>query len=438
MNLLNVLLVIVCALSITWLVPISPSLALSSKELQALWKAAVTKHQQSDFEGAIKLYLRISKEQPLLTQAYTNAAALLIHEGNEEQAIVLLQEALKHNPTDYMANLNLAIILSESADHSILDHALKCAKQATISRPSSQAAFHVLGNIYQSQGIPHLAESALRTATNIKIETRSVLLPRVFPEKNSGLVKFAEEITSNKSGIGKRRSPSKEDSPPKSVVTRQKDYHIVSIHPLIVHIPSFFSEKEADAIVDTARHSILKKSETYANNARGVLRSSETAWIRGEHSTSALRRLLPFLRYFGRNGTLDETGVSVEPLQAVHYSVGGFYHAHHDSTPWHPRDVTALYYLSEINGGKTIFPNICELSRQTEEMCLFRSVEELDRIDVDQVCNDIEPPALVHKGDAILFFNTLPDGEPDPHSAHVACPVTQGEKWLANHWITGI
>jgi prolyl 4-hydroxylase len=39
------------------------------------------------------------------------------------------------------------------------------------------------------------------------------------------------------------------------------------------------------------------------------------------------------------------------------------------------------------------------------------------------------------KGNAILFYNILEDGNVDDLALHAALPVGQGEKWLANVWI---
>ena len=38
-------------------------------------------------------------------------------------------------------------------------------------------------------------------------------------------------------------------------------------------------------------------------------------------------------------------------------------------------------------------------------------------------------------GDAILFYNVRPDGQPDPDSAHAGLPPTTGRKWLLSQWI---
>jgi prolyl 4-hydroxylase len=39
------------------------------------------------------------------------------------------------------------------------------------------------------------------------------------------------------------------------------------------------------------------------------------------------------------------------------------------------------------------------------------------------------------KGNAVLFYNLLEDGNGDDLSLHAAQPVFKGEKWLANFWV---
>lgn len=40
------------------------------------------------------------------------------------------------------------------------------------------------------------------------------------------------------------------------------------------------------------------------------------------------------------------------------------------------------------------------------------------------------------KGKAVLFYSLLPDGNYDDLSIHASLPVTKGEKWLANLWVS--
>jgi prolyl 4-hydroxylase len=96
-----------------------------------------------------------------------------------------------------------------------------------------------------------------------------------------------------------------------------------------------------------------------------------------------------------------------EPLTVLRYAPGQQYRLHHDCLPGeaNQRVVTAIVYLNDdYDGGATEFPAI-----NTE----FRG----------------------RTGDAILFANTLADGQVDERSRHAGLPVTRGEKWICTRWI---
>jgi hypothetical protein len=59
------------------------------------------------------------------------------------------------------------------------------------------------------------------------------------------------------------------------------------------------------------------------------------------------------------------------------------------------------------------------------------------RLTRDDVCATCLLHVQLHpgKGSAVLFYDLLQDGNVDDLSLHVALPITQGEKWLANVWI---
>ena len=40
------------------------------------------------------------------------------------------------------------------------------------------------------------------------------------------------------------------------------------------------------------------------------------------------------------------------------------------------------------------------------------------------------------KGDAVLWYNYDVSGRLEPRAVHCAMPVTKGEKWIANFWIS--
>ena len=39
------------------------------------------------------------------------------------------------------------------------------------------------------------------------------------------------------------------------------------------------------------------------------------------------------------------------------------------------------------------------------------------------------------RGNALLFYSLLPNGESDPSSLHGSCPTTKGDKYSATKWV---
>ena len=144
-------------------------------------------------------------------------------------------------------------------------------------------------------------------------------------------------------------------------------------------------------------------------------RTSSNAWISREENIffdSLYRRAADLLR-------LDEAILhntkNVEDIQVVHYINGQKYDSHHDwGVAGYPesRFLTLLMYLTDrpspTAGGETSFPK-----------------------GADGLGFKVTPK----KGDAVLFYNLLPDGNGDDLALHAALPATEGEKWLANFWV---
>ena len=105
------------------------------------------------------------------------------------------------------------------------------------------------------------------------------------------------------------------------------------------------------------------------------------------------------------SGTPSENG---EPLQLLRYRAGAEYKPHLDALPpgsGNQRILTVIVYLTQdYEGGETVFPR-SGLS--------FRG----------------------GIGDALMFANVLPDGQPDPLSVHAGLPVATGVKTIATRWI---
>jgi prolyl 4-hydroxylase len=105
-----------------------------------------------------------------------------------------------------------------------------------------------------------------------------------------------------------------------------------------------------------------------------------------------------------------------EGLQVLNYQIGQQYLPHFDFfDPAHKGSATVL-----ACGGQRVATCIMYLS----------SVAEGGETHFPEVGQKISPV----KGDAILFYNVLPDGEVDRQSLHASLPVIAGEKWVATKW----
>ena len=155
------------------------------------------------------------------------------------------------------------------------------------------------------------------------------------------------------------------------------------------------------------------------NTATGAFtsntRTSRNTWVgrNGSSITETLyRRAADVLNV--EEGLLHPH-TNAEEMQVVHYVNGQKYDPHHDwGTHGEPtsRLITLLLYLtnqeSEQAGGETSFPKGMGGKG-------FR----------------VRPV----KGNAVLFYNLLEDGNGDDLALHAALPVIEGEKWLANFWV---
>ena len=193
---------------------------------------------------------------------------------------------------------------------------------------------------------------------------------------------------------------------------------MVSLAPRVFVIEKFLSVFEADSIIRIANTSV-KTSTVGSVDGGGVrtdpTRTSRNTWI--SRDTNSLTETL--FRRAADAINVDEALLhknrNVEDIQVVHYVNGQKYDAHHDwgvSGYHESRFLTMLLYLTDQEdpqaGGETAFPK----------------AGTGGGIKVTPV-----------KGDAVLFYNLLEDGNADDLSLHAALPVWRGEKWLANFWV---
>lgn len=188
----------------------------------------------------------------------------------------------------------------------------------------------------------------------------------------------------------------------------------VMTDPNVALLEDLLSPADCEELIEQSRGK-LKRSEVVNRKTGGfevdAVRTSEgTHFERGESET--IRRI--------EQRIADVTGVPVEngePLQILHYEVGGEYLPHHDYfEPDDPgsavhvatggqRIATIVIYLNTVpSGGETAFPNL-DLS------------------------------VRARAGNAVYFEYSNSDDELDERCLHAGVPVEKGEKWIATKWL---
>mmetsp|Transcript_21121 Transcript_21121/g.32044 ORF Transcript_21121/g.32044 Transcript_21121/m.32044 type:complete len:482 (-) Transcript_21121:13-1458(-) len=209
---------------------------------------------------------------------------------------------------------------------------------------------------------------------------------------------------------------------------------VLSCAPRVFEIQNFLSKTEIDHIMKIATGSTLHESSTKAgihgeSRNDASTRTSKNTWVKRGQSPiidTIYRRAADLMhldeaylrqRQDHEMPHLPSKTSNAEQLQLVHYDKGQQYTPHHDfampslGAGQPMRFATILFYLNEgMEGGETTFPR-------------WRNAEDSSELKV-----------IPEVGKAILFYNLLPDGNPDDLSQHAAKPVRKGEKWLINLW----
>lgn len=184
--------------------------------------------------------------------------------------------------------------------------------------------------------------------------------------------------------------------------------------PRMIVLQGFLSDEECAHLIGLVQSRIAPSTTVDPDTGKLIQVESRT-------SSSAYLGLCQTPIVAGIEQRLSElSGLPVENgegLQVLNYQVGQSYQPHFDF--FDPelkgshvvlacggqRVITCLMYLNDVEeGGETYFP------------------------EVDQKVSPV-------KGDALLFYNVLPDGGVDRMSLHASLPVIAGEKWVATKWI---
>ena len=188
----------------------------------------------------------------------------------------------------------------------------------------------------------------------------------------------------------------------------------LSASPRVSLLKRLFTIDECDHLVNIARP-FLKPSKVITKSGgieTDIQRTSEESpiWVQ-------IRDLVVY-RVEERMHELSQTPMAHgEPIMVLHYGTGMEYRPHVDY--FDPDTGHMKEQLSR--GGQRIATIITYLS----------SVESGGSTDFPKANISIAPI----KGDAVMFFNVLENGSPDPLTKHAGTPVIEGDKWLATRWI---
>lgn len=198
------------------------------------------------------------------------------------------------------------------------------------------------------------------------------------------------------------------------VADREVRLAMVLANPNVVLVEDLLSPQECEQLIRMAQGKLRRSEVVDPSSGRleisGVRRSEGAHFAYGENAVVA--------RLEARIAAL--TGVPIpngEPLQLLHYPVGGEYEPHHDYfDPAFPgaatvlkqggqRIATVIVYLHEPEeGGGTCFPEL-ELSLRPR------------------------------RGSAVYFEYHNTRNQLDARCLHAGMPVVRGHKWIATKWL---
>ncbi|XP_078178950.1 2-oxoglutarate (2OG) and Fe(II)-dependent oxygenase superfamily protein [Carex rostrata] len=205
----------------------------------------------------------------------------------------------------------------------------------------------------------------------------------------------------------------------------------ISVKPRAFVYEGFLTDEECDHLISLAKTELTRSS--VADNLSGKSVLSEVRTSSGMFIDKAKDEIVSGIEDKIAAWTFipKENG---EDIQVLHYEYGQKYEPHYDyftdtvnTLRGGHRIATVLMYLSDVEkGGETVFP-------LAEELKHHRGAHAKD--DTLSECAQRGIAVKPRKGDALLFFNLLPDATTDPKSLHAGCPVIEGEKWSATKWI---
>jgi prolyl 4-hydroxylase len=176
----------------------------------------------------------------------------------------------------------------------------------------------------------------------------------------------------------------------------------------------FLREEECAHLIEMARPKIAPSTTVDPDTGELIVVESRTSssthfWLRQTPFIAAVeQRISDLVQLPVENG---------EGLQILNYQVGQGYDPHFD------------FFDPALKGSQTILA--CGGQRVLTCIMYLNNVEAGGATYFPEIDSAIHPV----RGDAILFYNMLPDGAVDRMSLHASLPVEAGEKWVATKWM---
>jgi len=191
---------------------------------------------------------------------------------------------------------------------------------------------------------------------------------------------------------------------------------LLSLSPRIGVAEKFASPDICRWLIERARPDLVRAQTIDPKTGRGRYEAAARTNSCAAFEVARMDMILVMLR--ARISRLLQLPVlGFEDTQVLHYAPGEEFRPHFDfldiASAGHAmavasggqRVVTFLIYLNEgFDGGETAFPT---LGRRYKGQT----------------------------GDALFFYNAMPDGTPDRRTLHAGLATTQGEKYLFSQWI---
>jgi prolyl 4-hydroxylase len=197
---------------------------------------------------------------------------------------------------------------------------------------------------------------------------------------------------------------------------RSPQAHFLSPSPRIAVVRNFASPELCRWFIERARSGLKRAQTIDPRTGRGQYDANVRNNSSAAFDVAAMDMVLVMVR--ARISQLTLLPVrGFEDSQVLHYAPGEEFKPHfdflHTAQPGHAmvaasggqRVVTFLIYLNDdYDGGETAFPTLGRVYKG-------------------------------RTGDALFFYNTLPDGTPDRLTLHAGAPTTRGEKYIFSQWI---